>query len=266
VGKVQTDSQPSGLSFTPDGKFAIVANRDAGTVNVLSVNKTDVKSSQSLKVCEPAESSSDVAISPDGKMALVSIQNSGYLAVLNIGADGKVTLTNRKISVYGKPYRCMITPDGELALTAGSGYGNGLDQDALTVVDLKAGPQAPRTTDFVPLGTTPESFDISPDGKLVAAVLMEGSNQGESSPIHSNAGALVLLERRDRTYVRAQKISVGRIPEGVVFTGDGKYVVVQCHPDRKLWIFRVNGNRVEDTGQRIDLPGMPSSLRASSSR
>jgi DNA-binding beta-propeller fold protein YncE len=182
--------------------------------------------------------------------------------MLTIGADGKAALTGRKFSVYGQPYRVVITSDAQFALTAGQGFGNGMDADALTVIDLKTGPYAPRTVDYVTLGTVPESFEASPDGKLVAAVVMDGSNQGENSPLHTNAGAVVLLERQDRSYVRVQKIPVGRIPEGVAFTGDGKYVLVQCHADKKIWIFRVNGNKLEDTGQRVDVPGMPSSLRA----
>ena len=60
---------------------------------------------------------SDVAISPDGKTALVSIQNKSVLVELKI--DGKnVSVTGRKFSVYGKPYRVLITPDGDLAITA----------------------------------------------------------------------------------------------------------------------------------------------------
>ncbi len=46
-------------------------------------------------------------------------------------------------------------------------------------------------------------------------------------------------------------------------TSDGKYLVVQCHADRELWVFSVSRGRVKDTGQRIKVPGMPSSLRAS---
>ena len=44
---------------------------------------------------------------------------------------------------------------------------------------------------------------------------------------------------------------------------DGKYLVVQCHPDRMLWIFSVKDGQARDTGERVRLPGMPSSLRAS---
>jgi DNA-binding beta-propeller fold protein YncE len=263
VGKVQTDPQPSGLSFTPDGKLAIVANRTGGTVSVLAVNGTDVKMVQSVKVCEPAESASDVAISPDGKFALVSAQKGGYLSLLKI-ENGKVTATGRKISAFGQPYRVVITPDGELALTAGGGYGNAVDNDALTVIDVKS-PQ-PKTIDYVTIGAAPESIELSPDGQLVVATVMEGSNLAADNPNHSNAGAIVVLQRKGQTYVKSQTIPVGRIPEGVAFTSDGKYLVVECHPDRQLWIFDVKDGRVKDTGQRISTPGMPSSLRAAGRR
>ncbi len=58
---------------------------------------------------------------------------------------------------------------------------------------------------------------------------------------------------------------VGRIPEGVAFAshGDQTYVLVQCHPDRKIWVLKLTDTGVADTGQRIAVPGMPSSLRAS---
>jgi len=264
VGRVQTDAQPSGMSISPDGKLALVANRAAGTVSVLAIDGMNVAALQSVKVCEPAESASDVAISPDGKMALVSIQKGGTLVALKI-ENRQVTVTGRKISVYGQPYRCVITPDGELALTAGSGYGNGLDMDAVSVVDLKAGGAGgqPRTVDYIPIGTSPESLEISPDGQLAAAVVMDGSNTGPQDPIHSSAGALVILKRHDRTFAKTQRLPVGRIPEGVAFTSDGKYLLVQCHPDRQIWIFQVaDDGTVTDTGRRIDMPGMPSSLRA----
>jgi hypothetical protein len=62
--------------------------------------------------------------------------------------------------------------------------------------------------------------------------------------------------------VKTQRLPVGRIPEGVAFTSDGKYLVVQCHPDREMRIFQVAGGIATDTGKRIKVPGMPSSLRA----
>lgn len=266
AGTVQTEQQPSGLSFTPNGKFVLVANRASGTVSVLAVDGLNVKQIQTVEMCKPTEMVSDIAISPDGSYALASVQAGGWLAELNIDPAGKVTATGRKFGTYGKPYRVVITPDSQLALTAGSGFGNGLDIDAMTVIDLKA-PGGARTTDIIPVGNVPESMEISPDGKLAAVVVMEGSNTDASNPIHSNAGAVVILQRKDRTYIKTQRLPIGRIPEGVAFTGDGKYLLVQCHPDRKIWVFSVNSSGVvEDTKLRIDVPGMPSSIRAAMPR
>jgi hypothetical protein len=61
----------------------------------------------------------------------------------------------------------------------------------------------------------------------------------------------------------AQEHGIGRIAEGVAFTSDGKYLVVQCHRHRELWVFSVERGRLKDTGERIKVPGNPSSLRAS---
>jgi DNA-binding beta-propeller fold protein YncE len=259
VGRAKTGRQPSGLSITPNGRLALVANRAEGTVSVLSIHDKEVTATGTVKVCEPLESVSDVAISPDGRLALASAQKGGYLSVLKIDGD-TVVFTGRKVSAYGQPYRVVITPDGGLALTAGQGYGNGLDRDAISVIDLTARPM--RTLEYIPVGAVPESIETSPDGKLLAAVVMNGSNLGPSDPNRSNHGALVLLARRDKSFRVVEEHAIGRIPEGVAFTADGKYLVVQCHPDRELWIFSINRGRAKDTGQRIRLPGMPSSLRA----
>ena len=260
IGKVTTGRQPSGISITRDGRMALVANRAEGTVSVLSIRGQEVSVRQTVTVCLPAESASDVAISPDGKLALVSAWKGGYLAVLKI--DGtNVTATGQKISTYGQPYRVVITSDGELALTAGMGMGNGLDRDAVTVIDLKSKPI--RAVGHVTIGSVPESIEISPDGKLLAAVVMNGSNLAVADPNHSAHGEVVLLARKGKTFNVVEELPVGRIPEGVAFTSDGKHLVVQCHPDRELWIFSVQRGRLTDTGQRVKVPGMPSSLRAS---
>jgi DNA-binding beta-propeller fold protein YncE len=258
TGGVTAGLQPSGISIRPDGRLALVANRAAGTVSVLKLNGGQVSVTQTVEVCEPELSVSDVAISPDGKQALASVQKGGYLAEFKLDGD-TVTLTGRKYSVYGQPYRCVITGDGAFGLTAGQGFGNGLDADALSVVDLKA----MRVVDHVALGAVPESIEVSPDGSLVAAVLMSGSNLPANDPGYADHGGLVLLARQGGTYVKVQELKTGRIPEGVAFTSDGRHLVVQAHPQKQLWIYAVQGRQLVDTGVRIDVPGMPSSLRAS---
>lgn len=259
IGEVTAGKQPSGMSIAPNGKMALVANRAGGTVSVLSINDKTVSQVSEVKVCLPEDQCSDVAISPDGRKALVSINKAGYVRLLEI--DGtNVTATERKFAAFGGPYRVVITPDGTLGLTAGAGFGNPLDTDALTVIDLSAEP--PRTIGYVEIGSGPESFEVSPDGELVAVVLMNGSSQPVGDPHRTEAGVLSIFSRKGKEFVKTQDLPIGPVPEGVAFTSDGHYLVVQCHRVKELWIFRVDGHRVSDTGQRIPVPGYPSSLRA----
>src|SRR3984893_15238554 len=61
--------QPSGLSFSPDGKMALVANRGDNTISVLSVDGTDVKITDTVAM---PDSVSQVVFTPDGKRALTT--------------------------------------------------------------------------------------------------------------------------------------------------------------------------------------------------
>ena len=259
VGEVLAELQPSGMSFTPDGRKVLVANRASGTVSVFEVHGFGLSWLQSVKVCEPVESVSDVAISPDGNLALASVKVGGYVVVLRFNGREFVA-AKRKTSVSGQPYRILITPDGELGLVAGLGFGKGVDVDEMSIIDLRA--REPRTIDHVPLGTVPESIELSPDGRLLAAVVMDGCSLAPDDPLRTDRGHLIILERRGKTFVRRQRLDIPPVPSGVVFTGDGRHLVVQCHPQRELHIYAVRGSQVRDTGRRIRVPGMPSSLRA----
>lgn len=260
IGQVKAGLQPSGMSITPDGRLALVANRAGGSVSVLRIAGHAVTHLGEVKVGEPAASASDVAIAPDGRLALVSLQKASVLAELKINGE-QVEPTGRKFSVYGQPYRVIITPDGRFAVTSGQGYStNGLDLDAVSVLDLKADP--PRAVQHLTTGSGPESVEISPDGQLLAVVTMDGSNLGPGNPHRADAGGLYLYRRTKHGFDFSQHLPTGRIPEGVAFTSDGKYLVVQCHPDRELRLYRVRGGKVTDTGERVKVPGFPSSLRA----
>jgi DNA-binding beta-propeller fold protein YncE len=264
LGQVTTEDQPSGISITPDGTLALVANRATGSITVLKLDSTHedteaVRWLANVQVCEPALSLSDVAIAPDGVTVLASVQKGGYLAELKIKATG-LEPTGRHYSVYGQPYRVVITPDGQYGVTAGAGQGDPLDPDALTIIDLQASP--PVVVDHVTMDPVTESLEVSPSGRLIAAVCMSGSNLAMDDPNRSEKGSLVILKRTRQGYAVSQKLPTGRIPEGVAFTSDGKYLAVQCHPSREIWVYRVRGHKVRDTGHRIKMPGFPSSMRA----
>lgn len=263
TGEVTAGEQPSGLAFSRDGRLLLVANRAGGGVTAFAREGQALRFLEEFRFTHPTNEVSDVAISPDGRLALAAVREGGHLQVLRREGDRWV-VEPRRISVYGRPYRVLFTPDGSLALTAGAGAGNGPDTDALTVIRVQG--DTLKTTGFVPLGSGPESIEISPDGRHVLGVLMNGSNLPPESPYRTEQGQLVLLERQGDTFVRRQVMAVGRIPEGACFTSDGRHVVIQCHPERRLWILALNRGRLKDTGVRIEVPGFPSGLGAAAGR
>ncbi|HEX3954832.1 MAG TPA: hypothetical protein VHW90_14740, partial [Stellaceae bacterium] len=70
VGTVTAGKKPSGMAIAPNGKLALVCNRDDNTISVLSINGKEVKVTDTLSLGPAAEQVSAVAITPDGKHAL----------------------------------------------------------------------------------------------------------------------------------------------------------------------------------------------------
>ncbi len=64
---VTVGKQPSGLSISPSGKMALVANRGDNSISVLSINGTDVKVTDTVTL---PDSVAHVVFTPDGKRAL----------------------------------------------------------------------------------------------------------------------------------------------------------------------------------------------------
>ena len=54
---------------------------------------------------------------------------------------------------------------------------------------------------------------------------------------------------------------VDGIPEGAVFSPDGKWLNVGNYVDRNISVLRVDGDTVVDTGVSVALPGSPASMR-----
>ena len=257
VGSVTVGRQPSGISIRGQGDLALVANRADGTVSVLSIQGTEVTVRATVPVGEAGDEICDVAFAPDGRKAIATNRTRSLIHLLTV-AEGTVEVAAEAWTGYGGLYHGEITPDGTLALAAGDGKGWGAG--AITVVDLTAEPT--EIVQVETIGTGPESFAISPDGRLVAAAVINGSNLAPDDPLLTDAGRVVLMRLEDRRLSRVQVLPVGRIPEGITFTPDGAQVLVQYHPDRTIGVLAVVGDRLEDTGTRIDVPGQPSAIRA----
>lgn len=260
VGTVTTGKRPSGIAIAPGGKLALVANRDDGTISVLSINGKEVKVTDTISVGEGKDQVSAVAISPDGKRGLAAKSAANKVAVLAIDGD-KVTYGKRDLPVGIFPYNVAISPDGKLALTADNGNSGGSDGniDAVSVIDLTADPI--RVIDHIAVADSPEGLAISPKGTLAVTIDAQGSNSPKDSWFHHPTGAVSVLKIDGKKVTRIGDVPAGALPEGAVFSADGEYLYVGNFIDQDLSVFKIEGDRLIDKG-RFKLPGHPASMRA----
>jgi DNA-binding beta-propeller fold protein YncE len=251
--------QPSGLNFSPSGKMALVANRGDNSVSVLSVNGTDVKITDTITF---PDSVAHVMFTPDGKHALAVRFPAHKVSVLDIDG-GKVTYNKIDLPTGQWPYNVVMTPNGKIALTSDNGNSGASDGsvDTTSVIDLEASP--PRIIDRVVVGDGPEGLAMSPKGDLAVAAILRGSNASKKAFFYHKNGSLSILKIDGKKVTKTQDIEVGGLPEAVLFTPDGKYILAGNYIDQDFSILKVNGTKVTDTGKRFKVPGHPASARAS---
>ena len=248
--------QPSGLNISPSGKMALVANRGDNSISVLSINGTDVKVTDTLTF---PDSVSHVMFTPDGKRALAARSAASKLSLLDVAGD-KVTYNKVDLPTGQWPYNVVVTPNSKIALINETGNGGSSDGniDTTGVIDLEASP--PRVIDRVVVGDGPEGLAMSPKGDLAVAAILRGSNSKNAFYYRKN-GSLSVLKIDGKKVTKIQDVELGGLPEAVLFTPDGKYILAGNYMDQDFSILKVNGSKVIDTGKRFKVPGHPASAR-----
>jgi DNA-binding beta-propeller fold protein YncE len=258
IDTVVVGKQPSGLSINRAGTLALIANRADGSVSVMRISGKKVELIDTVVIGEQV---SHVVFTPDGKRALATKFPGHKVAVLDVVGE-KVTYGKYDMAVGLWPYNVDITPDGRIALTADNGNSGAADGqiDTVSVIDLEASP--PRVIDKVVVGDGPEGLAINPNGQMAVALLLRGSNAAKSAFFYNKNGSVVAMRIDGKKVTRTNEIEVGGLPEGVVFSDDGRYLYVGNFITQDISILRVDGDRIVDTGKRIPAGGHPASMRA----
>jgi DNA-binding beta-propeller fold protein YncE len=253
---VTVGRQPSGLSISPKGDMALVANRGDGTISVLKIDGTTVTQTGTLPISPGV---SHVEFTPDGKHALALKSPENKVALLDIDGD-KVSYNKLDIPTYAFPYNVVVSPDSKLALTADNGNNGSSDGslDAVTVIDLAAA--HPHAIAHVTVGDAPEGLAISPKGNVAAALNVDGSNLKGQWFYHPN-GSVTVLSIQGKAVSPVGTVEVGALPEGIAFTPDGRYLYVGNFIDQDVSILKVDGTSITDTGKRFKAGGHPASMR-----
>lgn len=241
---------PSAVWVAPDESWAISTGatklQDGAPGGIGPDNQVSVielgpqpKIVQSLTAGAGATS---VRVSPDGTVAIVVNRTAGTLSVFTV-KDKRLTAAGTvAIDAKAMPSGLGFLPDGKTALL--SRYGD--HQVSVLHVDGTA-----VTVDKRPLttGIAPYTLDISPDGKLAAV-----SNMGRGD---GDVDSVSLIDLGAQPMRVVQTLDVGRSPEGLKWSPDGRFLAVGCQngttkppsdalfqPAGRLLMLALNGGRL----------------------
>ena len=158
------------------------------------------------------------------ELVYVSAEASGEVVVVD-PATGAITT---RIPVGKRPRGLKISPDGQVLYVALSGSpraGPNVDESTLPPADRAADGvgvmdlAAHKLVRTLPSGQDPESFDLSPDGRIL---YVSNEETAEMSVLDLGTGVI-------RT-----RVAVGDEPEGVTTSPDGRTVWVTCEEDNEI--------------------------------
>ncbi len=262
IGTIEVGKQPSGMDLNSAGNLLLIANRADTAMSVVAI---DGKKAKLVGSVEIGVKTAAVSFTPDGKRAFFVKKPQNKVGILDIEGQ-KVTYDSKKdINVGIRPYNIVVSPKGDIALVNNIGATDGNDGniDTVSVIDIAS--SHPHTIDSVAVGDGPEGLAISPNGDLAVSVLIRGSNNAKSKPetawaYHKN-GSVAVLKIEGKKVTKISEIEVGGLPEGAVFSPDGKYIYIGNFLSDDVSILKVNGNEVVNTGKTLKLPGSPAAMR-----
>jgi DNA-binding beta-propeller fold protein YncE len=254
---LETGAGPAGVSINRQGTLALVANRGEGSVSAYTIQGKTVTPAGKVQVGPNNSGVSHVMFAPDGRTALVTRDGDNFISVLSIEGT-KVEYTKRDISAGMRPYGMDISKDGSVAAVANIGRGGG-DTDTVSLIDMKARP--PRVVETVSVGQTPEGIKLSPDGKLLAVVIMNGSNKPRESPFFADAGKLLLYRVDGTRLIGLAAAWIGHWSQGIAFSPDNKVILVGNMVERDVQVLHWDDVSLKDLGQRIKVNGGSAAVR-----
>lgn len=134
--------QPVALVLADEGKLAFVANRRAGSIAILDLEKRQLISERNI-----GKSLADLALTPDGRFLLAVDEEANELILLS-RLEASLEIRHR-VSLSQTPVSVRINSDGSRCAVAS------LWARRLTLIDLSCCDQAPRITKTIALPFAP---------------------------------------------------------------------------------------------------------------
>ena len=235
----------TGVSINRAGTLALVAATGDDTVTVFSIRRKRLTKVGVVRL-DYESRPTDVAISPDGRSALVVTQTPSRLVRLAI--DGtRVTRTGVQIEAGERPYGVIYDTTGQKAFVSAL-QGRPLAPDgkpaagprssAVTVVDLNSN----TVIGGVDVGTVSEHLLLSPDGRYLAVVLINGSTAAPTAPNYNAFGLLKVYRVEGATLTLVAETRTGGWSQGATWSDDGRSILQQAAMNREIEVYRFDGS------------------------
>jgi len=259
----------SGISISPDGKLALVANTEDDTVTVFSLSGEKLTRAGQVQL-PPKSRPTDVVFARDGKTAIAIAQGASREVVLSVnGTDVKDS--GKSFSSGRMPYGAVVTKDGKYLINTNGGGANPAPgmvppphQGTVAMTDLGTG----KVVASVVVGPTPEHVVLSADGRYIAVVVANGTASVRSDPKFDKVlGLLKVYGVGDGTLTPVAQVDTGHWGQGATFSRDGKLILLQCAAEREIEVFRFDGKTLtQDKGATIAMGARPGSIATAFSR
>jgi DNA-binding beta-propeller fold protein YncE len=237
----------TGIYINRKATIALVTGTGDDTITLFTIKDRQLTQTAQVKLEAKAEPR-DVLIAPDGQTAYALRFGDGKVTKLAIKGDQLSRVTDFDVGV--QPDGGSISHDGRYLFVNNFGgaptttKGNG----ATTVTDTRTG----KIVDAVEVGALPEDVVQSPDGKYVAVVVGNGSGTVKTAKNFDTVfGKLAVFKVGKGKLEHVTDGQLGHACQGVVWSDDGKRLLVQCSVERDIRTFDFDGKALTERPEAV---------------
>jgi DNA-binding beta-propeller fold protein YncE len=243
----------TGVRFSPNGQFAVVANQQDSTVSLFAVNPLAVAPAtvftligSPVSTGQPFDLPFGLSWSPNGQNVSVANDDGGNtVSIFSFTPSGLTLLT--RVTVLGDPEYVVYSPDGLHAAVSSISIG------MITIFSVAPNGAFITPGMSFPLGggqfTTTLAY--SPDGKSLAVI-------NNNSPLPSNVTVFV-VNTVTGALSNPRAYPLGSSPIGIAYRPNGACAAVTNSGDNTISLFAVDpvsGNFTQIAGSPISSVGV----------
>jgi DNA-binding beta-propeller fold protein YncE len=244
---VESGMGATGVYINKKATVALVTGVGDDTITLFTIKDRHLTRGGQVKLEAKAEPR-DVIMAPDGKFAYALRFGDGKVTKLAIKGDQLERVAD--FDVGTQPDGGSISKDGRYLFVNDFGgaptttKGNG----ATVLIDTHSG----KITDAVEVGALPEDVVQSPDGKYAAVVVGNGSATVRNAANYNQVfGKLVIFRRDGGKLTHITDGQLGHACQGVVWSEDGKRLLVQCSVERDIRTYDFDGKALIERPEAV---------------